>query len=68
MEARFHTQVLVASDRGGVFSAGFQRNRDSADLLVYRIKGKDKLAEERPNFLPMRSRPANSPKQWVRFR
>jgi pimeloyl-ACP methyl ester carboxylesterase len=59
VEAQFHTQVLIAGERGGVLSAGFQRNRDSADLLVYRIKGKDKLAEERPNFQKrMQTRPA----------
>jgi len=59
VEARFHTQVLIAGERGGVLSAGFQRNRDSADLLVYRIKGKDNLAEERPNFEKrMKARPA----------
>ena len=50
IEARFHTQVVVAGERGGIISAGFQRNRESADLLVYREKGKDKLARERPDF------------------
>jgi pimeloyl-ACP methyl ester carboxylesterase len=50
VEAKFHSQVLIAGERGGVLSAGFQRNRDSASLLVSRIKGKDKLAEERPKF------------------
>lgn len=49
-ETRFHTQVVVAGERGGIISAGFQRNRESADLLVYREKGKDKLARERPGF------------------
>ena len=59
VEAHFHTQVLIAGEQGGIFSAGFQRNRDSANLLVYRIKGKDKLADERPNFEKrMKARPA----------
>ena len=59
VEAHFHTQVLIAGEQGGIFSAGFQRNRDGADLLVYRIKGKDKLADERPNFEKrMKARPA----------
>jgi pimeloyl-ACP methyl ester carboxylesterase len=49
-DARFHTQIVVAGERGGIISAGFQRNRESADLLVYREKGKDKLARERPAF------------------
>lgn len=59
VEARFHTQVLIAGEHAGILSAGFQRNRDEADLLVYRVKGKDKLAEERPNFEKrMQNRPA----------
>ena len=59
IEARFHTQVLIAGVHEGVISAGFQRNRDSAQLVSYRVKGKDKLAEERPNFEKrMRVRPS----------
>src|SRR5882724_2119721 len=59
VEAKFHTQVLIAGEHGEVFSAGFQRNRDSANLLLSRIKGKDKLAEERPKFEKrMETRPA----------
>ena len=59
VEARFHTQLLIAAERAGVFYAGFQRNRDNANLIVYRIKGKDKLAEELPNFEKrMQLRPA----------
>jgi len=59
VEAKFHSQVLIAGERGGMLSAGFQRNRDSASLLVSRIKGKDKLAEERPKFdKRMLARPA----------
>jgi len=50
VEARFHTQVLIADVRDGVISAGFQRNRDGAELLTFRIKGKDKVSEERPKF------------------
>jgi pimeloyl-ACP methyl ester carboxylesterase len=49
-EARFHTQVVIAGEREGILSAGFQRNRESTDLLVYRVKGKDKLAQQRPDF------------------
>jgi len=59
VEARFHTQVLIAGVSGGVISAGFQRNRDSAELLTFRVKGKDKLAEERLKFEKrMQARPA----------
>jgi pimeloyl-ACP methyl ester carboxylesterase len=59
VEAKFHTYIVIAGERSGVFSAGFQRNRNSATLLVYRIKGKDKLTEERPKFEKrMQSRPA----------
>lgn len=50
VEAHFRTHVMVAGEQGGILSAGFQRNRESAELLLYRIKGKDKLAEERPKF------------------
>jgi poly(3-hydroxybutyrate) depolymerase len=50
IEARFHTDVLIADVRGGVITAGFQRNRDSAELLTFRVQGKDKLSEERPKF------------------
>ncbi|HUM05345.1 MAG TPA: dienelactone hydrolase family protein [Terriglobales bacterium] len=50
VEARFHTHVLIAGERGGVISAGFQRNRDSAQLLEFRSGGKDRLASERPKF------------------
>jgi len=49
-EARFHSQVVIAGEHDGVISAGFQRNREAADLLVYREKGKDRLAHERPDF------------------
>ena len=57
-EAHFHTRVVIAGEHGGILSAGFQRNRESAELLLYRVKGKDKLAQERPNFEKrMRNRP-----------
>lgn len=59
VEARFHTQVLIAGVRDGIISAGFQRNRDNAELVTYRLKGKDKLADERPNFEKrMQTRPS----------
>jgi acetyl esterase/lipase len=58
VEAKFHTHVLITGERGGLISAGFQRNRDSAALLASRIKGKDKLAEERRKFeTRMQARP-----------
>lgn len=60
-DAHFHTQVVVAGEDGGIVSAGFQRNRESAELLVYRVKGKDKLAQERPNF---EKRMQNRPTQF----
>ena len=31
-------------------SVGFQRNRESAELLAYRERGRDKLSEEIPKF------------------
>jgi pimeloyl-ACP methyl ester carboxylesterase len=56
-----HTQVVIAGEHGGIISAGFQRNRESAELLVYLVKGKDKLAQERPNF---EQRMQNRPTQF----
>lgn len=57
-EAQFHSQVVIAGEHGGIFSAGFQRNRESAALLAYRVKGKEKLAQEQPNFAKrLQSRP-----------
>lgn len=59
VEARYRTQVLIAGVREGMISAGFQRNRESAELLTYRAGGKDKLSSERPNFEKrMQARPS----------
>lgn len=58
-EARFHTQVVVTGAHEDIISVGFQRNREAADLLVYREKGKDRLSRERPDFEKrMQRRPA----------
>lgn len=46
------TNHLVVLERQGELSAvGIQRNRTSSELLSYREKGKDKVADERPNFV-----------------
>ena len=50
VEARFRTHVLVAGEKAGRISLGFQRNRESADLTQYVSKGKDKLAHEQVDF------------------
>src|SRR5581483_2806877 len=48
--AQFTTHVLVTGEQNGRLSIGFQRNRQTADLLLYREKGHDKLAQELPKF------------------
>src|SRR5450755_4198211 len=50
VEARFRTHVLVVAENGGSISLGFQRNREAAELTESRSKGKDKLAQDRPDF------------------
>jgi pimeloyl-ACP methyl ester carboxylesterase len=55
----FTTHVLVVGEQSGRLSVGFQRNRESAQLLQYREKGKDKLAQQLPDFLQrMAKRPS----------
>jgi pimeloyl-ACP methyl ester carboxylesterase len=49
-KAVFTTHVLVLGEQNGRLSVGFQRNRESAQLLASREKGKDNLAQELPNF------------------
>lgn len=48
--AQFTSHVLVLGERSGTLSVGFQRNRDSAELLLFREKGKDKLQQQLPGF------------------
>jgi pimeloyl-ACP methyl ester carboxylesterase len=60
LDVRFRTHVLVTGNSGDRISLGFQRNRESAELTEDRIKGKDKLAHERPEFdKRMQSRPVH---------
>lgn len=49
-KATFTSHVLVLGQLEGHLSVGFQRNRETAQLLVFRQKGKDKLAQELPGF------------------
>jgi dienelactone hydrolase len=46
----YTTHVLVIGEHNGKLSVGFQRNRQSAELLRYSEKGKDKLAQQLPEF------------------
>lgn len=48
--ATFNNQVVVLGRKDERISVGFQRNRESADLLLYKERGKDKLARELPKF------------------
>ncbi len=60
VEARFRTHVLVAGESAGHIILGFERNRDSAELIEFRSKGKDRLAKERPDFQKrMQARPSH---------
>src|SRR5262249_23280683 len=60
-KATFTTHVLVLGEKDGRLSVGFQRNRESAQLLYYRKNGKDALAEEMPKFeQSMAESPAHS--------
>jgi pimeloyl-ACP methyl ester carboxylesterase len=59
VEAQFRTHVLVLGESGDRIYLGFQRNRESAELLEYRSKGKDQLAKEKIDFQKrMHSRPS----------
>ena len=48
--AEFTTHLLVLGADQGRLAIGFQRNRDSADLLEFTEKGKNKLETEMPAF------------------
>ena len=50
IEAHFQTHVLVVGKDSGSMNLGFQRNRQSAALTQYQVKGKDRLAKEQPDF------------------
>ena len=59
-ESRFQSQLLIAAATAANITAGFQRNREAADLTRYTSKGKDKLSRELPDFQKrMQSRPKN---------
>jgi hypothetical protein len=59
-EARFQTHVLVVGANASSMTLGFQRNRESAELIEYRSKGKDRLAKERVDFQKrMQKRPSH---------
>jgi pimeloyl-ACP methyl ester carboxylesterase len=59
--AKFTSHVLVTGERGDVFNVGFQRNRDSAELLAYREKGKDRLHQQ---LLDLNARIAKRPARF----
>ena len=48
--SRFVNHVIVLGKRDKQLSLGFQRNRQSAELLEFREKGKDRLQHELPDF------------------
>ncbi len=48
--AIFLNHLVVVDEAGGTVLVGAQRNRQSSALLEYRERGKDKLAQEAPNF------------------
>jgi len=48
--AEYITHVLVVGEQNRKLSVGFERNRRSAELLIYKEKGKDKLAQHVPIF------------------
>jgi pimeloyl-ACP methyl ester carboxylesterase len=48
--AAYTSHVLVLAEKDGHLSIGFQRNRESAELVSYREKGKDKIAEQKADF------------------
>jgi hypothetical protein len=58
--ARFTSHVIVLGVANHRMSVGFQRNRQSAELLEYKENGRDKLKEELPKFKTrMAQRPAH---------
>ena len=46
----FSSQVMVVDAASGRALVGFQRNRQSAELLEYRERGSDTLAQQKPAF------------------
>src|SRR5215470_7344449 len=48
--SRFVNHVIVLGKLDKQLSLGFQRNRQSAELLEFREKGKDRLQHELPDF------------------
>ncbi len=56
----FLNHLVVLDEASETVLAGIQRNRQSAELLEYREHGKDRLAQEMPNFAArMAKRPAH---------
>ena len=49
-KATYSTHVLVLGEKNGHRSIGFQRNRESSELVSYREKGKERLAQQKPDF------------------
>lgn len=49
-KSTFISHVIVLPDAGGKLSVGFERIRQSAELVAYRDEGKDRLAAETPKF------------------
>jgi Phospholipase/Carboxylesterase len=57
--AEYVAHVLVVGEQNGKLSVGFERNRQSAEMVAYKEKGKDKLAQQVPLFQKrMAARPA----------
>jgi pimeloyl-ACP methyl ester carboxylesterase len=59
VSVHFQTHVLVTAANSRNVTLGFQRNRLTADLTQYQVKGKDRLTKELPNFEKrMQARPS----------
>lgn len=57
--AVFTNHLVVISDTSGAALVGIQRNRQSAELVEYRQDGRDRVAQEKPQFEErMSKRPA----------
>ena len=48
--AEYTSHIVVLGQHEAGTSVGFQRNREFAELLAYRERGRDKLSEEIPKF------------------
>jgi hypothetical protein len=48
--AQFTNHIVVLGQLADRISIGFQRNREAAELLLYKERGKDKLEQELPKF------------------